>query len=160
MKDIQTVLGLPELKIVAPSDTQWLAHERCIKAVKSSYSGIISTLDAIYVESGDAESYGLSVLLKKSTTAITIYFLSHALSTLAILCRSLQTKDIKSEIPALVSSTLACLTDLSTSHTNTLWHEQLQNAFQSLKDAGVQSISPEDFCWIFKKESSSLTYQK
>ena len=74
-----------------------------IKAVKSSYSGIISTLDAIYVESGDAESYGLSVLLKKSTTAIIIYFLSHALSTLAILCRSLQTKDIKlAEIPALV----------------------------------------------------------
>ena len=30
LKDIQTVLGLPELKIVAPSDTRWLAHERCI----------------------------------------------------------------------------------------------------------------------------------
>ena len=35
LKEIQKVLYLPELKIVKPSDTRWLAHERCVKAVKS-----------------------------------------------------------------------------------------------------------------------------
>ena len=34
LKEIQKVLDLPELKIVKPSDTRWLAHERCVKAVK------------------------------------------------------------------------------------------------------------------------------
>jgi len=42
LKEVQELLGLPELKVVAPSDTRWLAHERCIKAVKSSYCGIIA----------------------------------------------------------------------------------------------------------------------
>ena len=37
LKEIQKVLDLPELKIVKPSDTCWLAHERCVKAVKASY---------------------------------------------------------------------------------------------------------------------------
>ena len=33
-KMVQQVLDLPELKIAKPSDTFWLAHERCVKAVK------------------------------------------------------------------------------------------------------------------------------
>ena len=36
LKEIQKVLDLPELKIVKPSDTRWLAHERCVKAVKDT----------------------------------------------------------------------------------------------------------------------------
>ena len=34
LKENQKVLDLPELKIVKPSDTRWLVHERCVKAVK------------------------------------------------------------------------------------------------------------------------------
>ena len=33
-KEVQRVLNLPELKIVKPSYTRWLAHERCVKAVR------------------------------------------------------------------------------------------------------------------------------
>ena len=44
LKDIQKVLDLPELKIVKLSDTRWLAHERCVKVVKASYSSIIHAL--------------------------------------------------------------------------------------------------------------------
>ena len=33
LKGIQAVLGFPELKIVKPSDTRWLSHERCVKAI-------------------------------------------------------------------------------------------------------------------------------
>ena len=33
LKGIQAVLGFPELKIVKRSNTKWLSHERCIKAI-------------------------------------------------------------------------------------------------------------------------------
>ena len=48
LKEIQKVLDLPELKIVKPSDTRWLAHERCVKAVKASYSSIVLAVENIY----------------------------------------------------------------------------------------------------------------
>ena len=38
INEIQKVIDLPELKIVKPSDKHWLAQERCVKAVKASYS--------------------------------------------------------------------------------------------------------------------------
>ena len=33
LKEVQSVLKLPELKIVKPSDTRWLSHERCVRAI-------------------------------------------------------------------------------------------------------------------------------
>ena len=37
LKKVQKVLDFPELKIVKPSNTRWLAHERCVRAVKESH---------------------------------------------------------------------------------------------------------------------------
>ena len=51
LKEVQKVLDFPELKIVKPSDTRWLAHESCVRAVKASYNTIITALDHIYSES-------------------------------------------------------------------------------------------------------------
>ena len=45
IKEVLRVLDLPELKIVKPSDTCWLTHERCVKAVKASYSTIVNVLN-------------------------------------------------------------------------------------------------------------------
>ena len=45
LKEIQKVLDLPEFKIVKLSDTRWLVHERCVKAVKASYSSIVLALE-------------------------------------------------------------------------------------------------------------------
>ena len=45
INEIQKVVDLPELKIVKPSDTRWLAHEYCVKAVKASYSSIVLALE-------------------------------------------------------------------------------------------------------------------
>ena len=66
LKEVQKILDFPELKIVKPSDTRWLAHERCVKAVKSSYSAIITALDYIftaldhiYSESHKPEALGI-----------------------------------------------------------------------------------------------------
>ena len=44
LKEIQKALVLPEHKIVKLSDTHWLVHERCVKAVKASYNSIVLTL--------------------------------------------------------------------------------------------------------------------
>ena len=56
LKEIQNVLDLPELKIAKPSDTRWLAHERCVKAVKSIYAAIVTTLDNIYEQLHEPEA--------------------------------------------------------------------------------------------------------
>ena len=48
LKEVQSVLELPEMEVIDPSDTHWLAHERCVKAVKASYSAIVLTIGQIY----------------------------------------------------------------------------------------------------------------
>ena len=56
LKEIQKVLGFPELKIAKLSNTRWLAHEYCVKAVKASYSSIVLAL--IYEASHEPEALG------------------------------------------------------------------------------------------------------
>ena len=51
-----------------PSDTYWLSHERCARAVKMSYSAIVLALDGIYNESRRPEALGLSKILSKPST--------------------------------------------------------------------------------------------
>ena len=63
LKEVQKVLDFPELKIVKPSDTRRLAHERCVRAVKASYSAIITALDHIYSESHEPEALGIKKAL-------------------------------------------------------------------------------------------------
>ena len=73
LKDVQKVLDFPELKTVKPSDTRWLAHERCVKAVKASYSAIITALDHIYSESHEPEALGKKKAIFKKSTIAAIY---------------------------------------------------------------------------------------
>ena len=42
LRNVQCVLDLPELKVIKPSDTRWLAHKRCVKGVKASYAAIVA----------------------------------------------------------------------------------------------------------------------
>ena len=56
LKEVQKVLDFPELKIVKSSDTRWLAHEGCVRAVKASYSAITTALDHTYSESHEPEA--------------------------------------------------------------------------------------------------------
>ena len=59
LKEVQSVLELPEMKVIKPSDTRWLTHERCVKAVKASYSAIVITLASIYEMSHEPEALGI-----------------------------------------------------------------------------------------------------
>ena len=46
-----------------PSDTRWLSHERCVKAILKELPALIITLHKLYEDSGDAEAYGLALAL-------------------------------------------------------------------------------------------------
>ena len=59
---------MPELKVIKPSDTHWLAHERCVKAVKENYSAIVITLNNIYEETHQPEALGISKALSSKST--------------------------------------------------------------------------------------------
>ena len=59
------MLDLPELKVVKPSNIRWLAHERCVKAVKESYIAIMNALNNIYENTHELEALGISKALCK-----------------------------------------------------------------------------------------------
>ena len=85
LNEIQKVLDLPELKIVNPSGTQLLAHERCVKAVKPSYSSIGLALENIYETSHEPEALGLSKALSSHSTTVAMYLLDYILPQMASL---------------------------------------------------------------------------
>ena len=79
LKAVQSVLKLPELKIVKPSDTRWLSHEHCVRAIYRELPSLIVTLQQLYETSGDAEAYGIGTLLATYTGVASIVFLSEFL---------------------------------------------------------------------------------
>ena len=38
LEEVQSVLNLPELKVIKPSSTRWLSHERCIRPIRKELS--------------------------------------------------------------------------------------------------------------------------
>ncbi len=83
LRNIQSILSLPELKVVKPSDTRWLSHERCVRAILKELPALIITLHQLYEESGDAEAYGLALILTSYPGVATIILLSALLDLLA-----------------------------------------------------------------------------
>ena len=111
LKEIQKVLDLPELKIMKQSNTRWLAHERCVKAVEVSYSSIVFALENIYETSHEPEALGLSKALSSHST-IGAILLDYNLPQVAKLSRALQTKHLDlSLISCLVDANFNSLDD-------------------------------------------------
>ena len=90
--EIQAILHLPQLKIVKPSDTRWLSHERCIRAIKKELPALIVTLQQLYESSGDAEAFGIALLLASQVGIAGIALLSEVLDLLAKLNTYMQRK--------------------------------------------------------------------
>lgn len=103
LKEVQKVLDLPELKITKPSNTRWLAHERCVSTVKRCYGAIVATLEQIYEESHEPEALGLSKILKRSSTLFTIYLLDFVLPQVSKLSKCLQSQQLDLTIDHLKS---------------------------------------------------------
>ena len=112
LRKVQHVLDLPELKVIKPSDTRWLAHERCVKGVKASYAVIVAVLENIHETSNEPEALGLSKALSKWKTTAAISLLDYTLPEVAKLSKTLQTEHLDlSIIPSLVDATLHTLSD-------------------------------------------------
>ncbi len=113
LKDVQNILGLPELKVVKPSSTRWLSHERCIRAIRKELASLIITLDNLYESSGDAEAYGLSLVLSSYSGIATIFLLSAVLDLLAKLNCFMQKKATDfSRLPIMLDGVMCELKDL------------------------------------------------
>ena len=83
LKEVLKVLDLLELKIVKPSDTCWLAHEKCVQAVKASYNAVVACLDHIYTDSHEPKALGLKKILCNKSTVTAIYLLDYILPQLS-----------------------------------------------------------------------------
>ena len=88
----QSVLKLPELKMVKLSDTKWHSHERCIRAIYRELLALIITRQQTSEVSGDAEVYDLSSLLATYTGVASVVFLSEVLDILAKMNAYMQRK--------------------------------------------------------------------
>ena len=137
------MLDLPELKIAKPSDTRWLAHERCVKAVKASYAAIVVALDNIHENTHEPEALGLSKSLSKRSTVAAMYMLDYTHPQVVKLSKTLQTEHLDLLlIPSLVDSTLCALDDTVLPAANWVL-ELLEEAENLEKTAGIE-ISPGD----------------
>ena len=94
LKDVKRVLDLPELKIIWPSDTRWLAHERCVKAVKANYSAIVMALNNIYEATHEPEALVISKALCKKSTVAAIFLLDYTLPQVAKLSKTMQVENL------------------------------------------------------------------
>ena len=84
------MLNLPELKVIKPSSTRWLSHERCIKAIRKKLPAyaIILTLQELYESKGDAEVFGVQSILSSFEGVATVIILGEILNL--VLCRGKQ----------------------------------------------------------------------
>ena len=99
----------PVLKIMKSSDTRWLSHERCVKAIFKDLLPLSQTLSQLYESSGDAEAYGIYSLLA-SFNGVSSSILSEVLSALPLLNVFMQKKIADfSKLPFMLKSPLTHL---------------------------------------------------
>ena len=143
LKMVQQVLNLPELRIAKPSDTRWLAHERCVKAVKASYGAIVTALNNIHQNTHEQEALGFSKALSKQSTVAAIYMLDNVLPQVAKLSRTLQTEHLDlSVISSLVDATLHTLDDTVLPSAN--WVLELLDKHEHLEEAAGIKVTLAD----------------
>ena len=138
LKDVQCVLNLPELKVDKPSDTRWLSHERCLRAIRKELSSLIITLDNFYEGSGDAEAYGLSLVLSSFSGIATIFLLSAVLDLLARLNCFMQKKSADfSRLPIILEGVISEVKELKKDGAE--WCNQVETNISKLtNEQGIQ----------------------
>ena len=113
LKEVKRVLDLPELKIIRPSDTHWLGHERYVKAVKASYNTIMLALNNIYETTHQPEALGISKALCKKSTVAANFLLDYTLPQVAKVSKTMQAENLDlTAIADLVDATLHVLDDV------------------------------------------------
>ena len=64
LKEMQALLNHPKLKMIQPSDTRWLAHDRAVRAIRCSVRPLIDTLQHIHEDTGKPEALGIVNVIK------------------------------------------------------------------------------------------------
>lgn len=143
LREIQRVLDMPEFKIVKPSDTCWLAHEHCVKAVKENYSAIVIALNNIYEVTHEPEALGMYRALSKKSTIAAMFLLDYVLPQVAKLSKTLQTENLDlTIISSLVEATLHTIDDALNPAAN--WVLVLQDIEDSLEEATSIKVTMDD----------------
>ena len=92
LKEMQALVNHPQLKMIKPSDTRWLAHDRSVKAIRCSMRPLIDTLEHIHEDTGEPEALGMLRTMKTYNFVATLMMLSDVLPVLTCLSRALQVK--------------------------------------------------------------------
>ena len=141
LTEIQAELNSPELKMLKPSDTRWLARERAVRAVRRSLPALVATFEEIYEETGDAEAHGIATLLTKYNTVACIYMLSDILHTVAKLQGTLQGKEIDlASVPGMVQVTTERLKELKDKVDSSTWFKDHYSVFTNPSQLGARNI--------------------
>ena len=142
LAEIQAALDSPELKIQKPSDTRWLARERCVRAVRMSLPALVATFQEIYDEKGNAEAYGLMRLFCKYKSVACLYMLCDILHTLAKLQGSLQSQSLNLAcVPGMVEGAIARLKELKEKPDTSTWFKDHISVFSGPQQLGEHNIS-------------------
>ena len=128
-----------------------------MRAVKASYSAIITALDNIYSGSHEPEALGIKKALCKKSTIAAIYLLDYVLPQVAKLSRALQTENLDlSMISSLLDATLHSIDDAVLSSN---WVLELLEAAQDLETAIEEQITQEDISTFQEKIGQCFIHQ-
>ena len=92
LKEMQALVNHPQLKMIKPSDSRWLAHDRSVKATRCSMRPLIDTIEHIHEDTGESEALGMLRTMKTYNFVETLMMLSDVLPELTCLSRALQAK--------------------------------------------------------------------
>ena len=102
---------------------------------------LVQTFKDIRAESGDTDTYGLSVLLCTYKFVACLYMLCDVLLTVAKLQSSLQTKDLDlSMVPVMVQTTVGKLKELKDYPSKSTWFKDHLKVFSYQKQLGQMKV--------------------
>ena len=154
LKMIQSMLNLPELKVIKPSSTRWLSHERCIKAICKELPAIILTLQEPYESKGDAEAFGVQSILSSFEGVATVIILGEILNLVATFNCFMQRKATDfSRLKVILDSTLDQLKALKDDDAD--WCSEVESTVEGLESEYEITVSAS--VGIARRGSTSVT---
>ena len=145
LKEMQAACNEPELKMVKPSETRWLARERAVTAIRKCLHALVSTFENMYVTDHDTAALGLMKVTKYEFVA-SLLLACDVHAKVCILSKALQMKELViSSVPGLVSATIESLENMKASPDKSTVHFRELDSFleTELKDWDLDVI-PKD----------------
>ena len=84
LKEMQALINHSQLKMIKPSDTRLLVHDRSVKAIRCSMRPMIDTLEHIHEDTEEPEALGILRTMKTYNSMATLMMLSDVLPVLTL----------------------------------------------------------------------------